>query len=61
MSRVNTFVHNLPSCGVGTMARSCLRHAGAEEAPMSDRARDVWVEHLVTTYMNMSQPDWTHL
>ena len=28
---------------------------------MSDRARDVWVEHLVTTYMNMSQPDWNHL
>ncbi len=27
---------------------------------MSDRARDVWVEHLVTTYMDMSQPDWNH-
>ena len=35
--------------------------AGADEAPMSDRARDVWVEHLVTTYMDMSQPDWSHL
>ena len=35
--------------------------AGADEAPMSDRARDVWVEHLITTYMDMSQPDWNHL
>ncbi len=35
--------------------------AGADEAPMSDRARDVWVEHLVTSYMETSQPDWNHM
>ena len=27
---------------------------------MSDRARDVWVEHLVNVYMGMPQQEWAH-
>lgn len=45
----------------GSKTLNAAVHAGSEEAPMSDRARDVWVEHLVNVYMGMAPQEWRHM
>ena len=40
----------------GRVYRPNVVRVGSEEAPLSARARDVWVDGLIRRYMDMEQP-----
>lgn len=40
----------------GRVYRPNVVRVGSEEAPLSARARDVWVDGLVRRYLDMQQP-----
>ena len=48
-----------PAClfaAQGRVYRPNVVRVGSEEAPLSARARDVWVDGLTRRYMDMEQP-----
>ena len=49
------------SCGVqGNAYRPNVVRIGSEEAPVSQRAKDVWVDVLIARYMDMDSTTWEH-
>lgn len=42
------------------MYRPNVVRIGSEEAPVSARAKDVWVDGLIARYMDMDTVGWTH-
>ena len=48
-------------CGVqGNVYRPNVVRIGSEEAPVSARAKDVWVDGLIARYMDMDTTTWAH-
>lgn len=44
----------------GNVYRPNVVRIGSEAAPVSARARDVWVDGLIARYMDMDTTTWTH-
>lgn len=44
----------------GNVYRPNVVRIGSEEAPVSARAKDVWVDGLIAHYMDMDITTWTH-
>ena len=44
----------------GNVYRPNVVRIGSEEAPVSDRAKDVWVDGLIARYMDMDTLTWEH-
>ncbi|KAL3156802.1 hypothetical protein ABBQ38_001073 [Trebouxia sp. C0009 RCD-2024] len=44
----------------GNVYRPNVVRIGSEEAPVSARAKDVWVDGLIASYMDMDSMAWTH-
>lgn len=44
----------------GNVYRPNVVRIGSEEAPVSERAKDVWVDGLITRYMDMDTVTWEH-
>ena len=43
----------------GNVYRPNVVRIGSEEAPVSARAKDVWVDGLIARYMDMDTTTWT--
>ena len=44
----------------GKVYRPNVVRIGSEEAPVSQRARDVWVDMLIARYTDMDPATWQH-
>lgn len=44
----------------GKTYRPNVVRIGSEEAPVSQRAKDVWVDLLIARYMDMDSATWEH-
>ena len=68
LSKCSTICLIPPACiltAQGRVYRPNVVRVGSEEAPLSARARDVWVDGLIRRYMDMEQPghfpcSWQH-
>ncbi len=48
--------HSMPL--QGCLYRPNVVRVGSEEAPLAERARDVWVDGLIRRYLDMEQGEW---
>ena len=42
----------------GRTYRPAVVRVGSDVAPLSERARDVWVDGLIAKLLSLSEPDW---